>query len=110
MEKSQEIFTKLRAPFGCPEPGPGRPMPSVHRGRADSRPTLAMPSHQRSIGRWALSFFRRAAADNTDTGEVYDDMQNRGLFVIISSRRISKEHLLPLYYSRQQIEQVDFYT
>ena len=50
--------------------------------------------------------FRRAAADNTDTGEVYDDMQNRGLFVIISSRRISKEHLLPLYYSRQQIEQV----
>lgn len=49
---------------------------------------------------------QRAIADNLDTDEVFDGMQNRGLFVIVASRRINKDFLLPLYYTRQNIEQV----
>ncbi len=47
-----------------------------------------------------------SVAENLEMSETFDNMQNKGLFVIISSRRIKKEFLLPLYYSRQQIEQV----
>jgi transposase len=33
-------------------------------------------------------------------------MLKHGVFVLVSSRRIAREKLLPLYYTRQQIEQI----
>jgi transposase len=33
-------------------------------------------------------------------------MQGHGVFVLISSRRISKDNILPLYYTRDQVEKV----
>ena len=39
-------------------------------------------------------------------GEVFEAMQGQGLFVLIASRRIAKENLLPLYYTRDLIEKI----
>ena len=40
------------------------------------------------------------------TAEVHDAMESQGVFVIIASRKIARDRLLPAYYTRQQIEQV----
>lgn len=48
----------------------------------------------------------QAADEGLSEGEIFDAMQTQGLFVLISSRRISKENLLPLYYTRDQIEKI----
>jgi hypothetical protein len=54
----------------------------------------------------AQKTFKRAAAKNMDTGQVFDAMAKQGVFILVSSRRIAKAKVLPLYYTRQQIEQV----
>jgi len=48
----------------------------------------------------------RAEDEDLSTEEVYDTMQKQGIFVLVSSRKIAKENLLPLYYTRDQIEKV----
>lgn len=50
--------------------------------------------------------FRRAKTQKLDTSEVYRRMTAQGVFVLVSSRRIAKEKILPTYYTRQQIEQI----
>ena len=54
----------------------------------------------------AQKIFRRAKDKKMDAGQVFDAMQSKGVFMLVSSRRIAKEKLLPLYYTRQQVEQV----
>jgi hypothetical protein len=54
----------------------------------------------------ARKLFRRATAKGVPDGEVYDALAGQGAFVLVSSRRIAKEKVLPTYYMRQQIEQV----
>lgn len=39
-------------------------------------------------------------------GDIFDAMQNQGIFILISSRKISKDNLLPLYYTRDQVEKI----
>lgn len=39
-------------------------------------------------------------------GDIFDAMQSQGIFVLISSRKISKDNLLPLYYTRDQVEKI----
>lgn len=48
----------------------------------------------------------RAEDQGLSGEEIFDAMQEQGLFVLVSSRRISKENLLPLYYTRDQIEKI----
>lgn len=48
----------------------------------------------------------RAEDQGLSGEEIFDAMQGQGLFVLVSSRRISKENLLPLYYTRDQIEKI----
>lgn len=48
----------------------------------------------------------RAEDQNLSGEEIFSAMQEQGLFVLVSSRRISKENLLPLYYTRDQIEKI----
>lgn len=48
----------------------------------------------------------KAEDENISTDEIYDAMQKQGVFVLVSSRKIAKENLLPLYYTRDQIEKV----
>ena len=50
--------------------------------------------------------FQRAKSKNLSTSDVYRKMQNQGVFILVSSRRIAKHKILPLYYTRQQIEQI----
>lgn len=48
----------------------------------------------------------RAEDQNLSGEEIFNTMQGQGLFVLISSKRISKENLLPLYYTKDQIEKI----
>jgi hypothetical protein len=50
--------------------------------------------------------FRRAKDCNMVTNQVFDTIAGQGVFIIVASRRIATSSLLPLYYTRQQIEQV----
>jgi len=50
--------------------------------------------------------FKRAAVKKISASQVFDAMEKQGAFILISSRRIAKNKVLPLYYMRQQIEQV----
>jgi len=50
--------------------------------------------------------FARASAHNLDLEQVYDELQDKGVFVLFSNRPIEKEKILPTYYMRQQIEQI----
>ena len=50
--------------------------------------------------------FVRAVRDKLSNSEVADARRKQGMFILISSNLISKEHILPLYYMRQQIEQI----
>lgn len=54
----------------------------------------------------ARKTFRKAKDRKMDAGQVFDAMAGQGIFIIVSSRRIATANLLPLYYTRQQIEQV----
>jgi transposase len=48
----------------------------------------------------------RAEDENLSSNEIFDAMQTHGVFMLISSRRISKENVLPLYYTRDRIEKL----
>ena len=48
----------------------------------------------------------RAEDESISCDEIYVKMQVHGVFMLISSRRISKENILPLYYTRDQVEKV----
>jgi len=50
--------------------------------------------------------FQRAQANKLSDKDVFDKMQDQGVFVLVSSRRIAKNKILPAYYTRQQIEQI----
>lgn len=47
------------------------------------------------------------AEDKSLSGEeIFDAMQQQGIFILVSSRKISKGNLLPLYYTRDQVEKI----
>ena len=48
----------------------------------------------------------RATDQDMPNGDIFDAMQGQGIFVLIASRKISKENLLPLYYTRDQVEKI----
>jgi hypothetical protein len=50
--------------------------------------------------------FQRAKGDKLRDSDVYDRMSSQGAFILVASRRIAKDKILPTYYMRQQIEQL----
>ena len=50
--------------------------------------------------------FQRADDQKLTNEEVYDKLRHHGLFVIVSSRPMATDKILPTYYTRQQIEQI----
>lgn len=50
--------------------------------------------------------FQRAIDRKMSPAQVYDAIHKQGIFILISSRRIASNKILPLYYTRQQIEQI----
>lgn len=49
---------------------------------------------------------RRAAEAGLSGAEAYDSMAAKGVFVLAGTRRIAREKLLPLYYTRDRVEKV----
>lgn len=54
----------------------------------------------------AHNLFQKAKSKKISDKDVYEKMQSQGVFILISSRRIAKDKILPAYYTRQQIEQI----
>jgi transposase len=50
--------------------------------------------------------FARAGRDHMSDAAVHRAMNSHGVFILLSTRPIAKDKILPLYYTRQQIEQV----
>ncbi len=50
--------------------------------------------------------FQKAKDQKLSDEDVYEKMKNKGIFILVSSRRIAKDKILPLYYTRQQVEQI----
>ena len=50
--------------------------------------------------------FKRARKCSMTPDDVHEAMKNQGMFILLSSRRIARDRILPAYYCRQQIEQV----
>jgi len=50
--------------------------------------------------------FQRADDQKLTNDEVFDKLKHHGLFVIVSSRPMATDKILPTYYTRQQIEQI----
>ena len=48
----------------------------------------------------------RMSDEHMSDGEVYDSMGDYGLFMLVATRPIATEKILPLYYMRNQIEEV----
>lgn len=48
----------------------------------------------------------RMADERLDDGDIYDSMENYGLFMLVATRPIAVDKILPLYYTRNQIEEV----
>ena len=57
-------------------------------------------------GSESRNLFQKAKALSMTDGEVFDRLSHQGVFVLVSSRPIAKDKILPAYYTRQQIEQV----
>ncbi len=49
---------------------------------------------------------QRAEDESLSGADIFDDLQKQGIFVLISTRKVSKDKLLPLYYMRDQVEKI----
>lgn len=65
---------------------------------------LGLDDERRSLERRQLA--RNAEEDELDSSEIQARMDKMGVFMLASSRRIAVKDLLPLYYTREDIEQV----
>lgn len=65
---------------------------------------LGLDDERRSSERRLLA--KNAEEDELSNGEISRRMKDMGIFMLVSSRRIATKDLLPLYYSREDIEQV----
>lgn len=76
-------------------------------GAKENRPAYAYLCRDLSIKHeLEKHLIERAEDQNLSGEEIFDAMQEQGIFVLVSSRCISKENLLPLYYTRDQIEKI----
>ena len=48
----------------------------------------------------------RAGDEELSGADIFDDLQKHGVFVLISTRKIAKDKLLPIYYMRDQVEKI----
>ena len=48
----------------------------------------------------------RAGDEGLSGADIFDDLQKQGVFVLITTRKVSTDKLLPLYYMRDQVEKI----
>lgn len=44
--------------------------------------------------------------EHLSDGDIYDSMENYGLFMLVATRPVATEKILPLYYTRNRIEEI----
>ena len=71
-----------------------------HKGYAYLGMDLAMRSME------ASKLFENAGSMKLTEAQVHQQLRRKGVFVLVATRPVAKEKILPLYYTRQQIEQV----
>ena len=49
---------------------------------------------------------QRVADSGMSTADIHSKRRNHGIFMLIATRRIAKDNLLPLYYTRNQVEDI----
>jgi hypothetical protein len=54
----------------------------------------------------SAKLFERAGKGRMSDAQVHRKMNTHGVFVLLSTRPVARDEILPLYYTRQQIEQV----
>lgn len=57
-------------------------------------------------GSESKKLFKSAKARNLTDEDVYNQMATQGIFILVSSRQIARDKILPLYYTRQNVEQI----
>lgn len=65
---------------------------------------LGLDESQQGLERKGI--VKRAKNKGLNDKEIYDQVQSRGVFVLFSTRKIALDKVLPLYYTRNQIEKV----
>lgn len=76
-------------------------------GEKGNRPAYAYLCRDLSMKHEMEKHLVERAVDQKLSGEeIFDAMQGQGIFILISSRKIAKEKLLPLYYTRDQVEKI----
>ncbi|MDD6083236.1 MAG: hypothetical protein PUB89_10430 [Oscillospiraceae bacterium] len=48
----------------------------------------------------------RAEDESLTASDIFDDLQRQGVFVLVSTRRVAVDKILPLYYMRDQVEKI----
>lgn len=48
----------------------------------------------------------RANDENLSGADIFDDLQKQGVFVLVTTRKVATEKLLPLYYMRDRVEKI----
>lgn len=65
---------------------------------------LGLDESQQGLERKGI--VKRAKNKGLNDKEIYDQVQSRGVFMLFSTRKIALDKVLPLYYTRDQIEKV----
>ncbi len=65
---------------------------------------LGLDESQQGLERKGI--VKRAKNKGLNDKEIYDHVQSRGVFMLFSTRKITLDKVLPLYYTRDQIEKV----
>lgn len=76
-------------------------------GQKENRPAYAYLCKDMTMKHEQEKHTIECAGDEGLSGaDIFDDLQKQGVFILITTRKISKEKLLPLYYMRDQVEKI----
>ena len=76
-------------------------------GKKENRPAYAYLCKDMTMHNEGQKHMVEKAHDESLSGaDIFDDLQKQGVFVLIATRKIAKEKLLPLYYMRDQVEKI----
>ena len=76
-------------------------------GQRENRPAYAYLCKDMTMHNEEQKHTIEKANDESLSGaDIFDDLQKQGVFVLITTRKVAKEKLLPLYYMRDQVEKI----
>ena len=76
-------------------------------GQKENRPAYAYLCKDMTMHNEGQKHAIERAGDECLSGaDIFDDLQKQGVFVLITTRKVTKEKLLPLYYMRDQVEKI----